>query len=149
MARATFGAQAHIGIEATFRNLTGVTETRLGFLADPAGQGTASAIEIKFDPTLITYSELLEMYWRTTEPPLASAKLSERSSSGTSIVYYHDNDQRNEAITTRIRLERGGQLAPGLLTDILPATPWLDVDTLIPPGAAGTGSSSQGQFGDD
>lgn len=142
MVRATFAAQAQDGLEATFRQLAGVTETTLGFVADSTGQGATSAVEVRFNPAVTSFSELLEVYWRLFDPRLAQPPPSDPDRARVSAVFYHDNDQRSEAIATRIRLERSGQLGSGFLTDILPATPWLDIDALLPP-AGGVGRSAE------
>ena len=119
MAKATFAAQALAGVETTFRQLAGVTSLRLGFLANPAGRGATAVVEVRFDPVTTSYAELLEVYWRLLEPGLAPGPAPE----GPSVVFYHDNDQRGEAIATKIRLERSGQIQGHIVTEILPATP--------------------------
>lgn len=141
MARATFAAQAQDGVEETFRQLEGVSGTRLGFLAGTAGQGATSAVEVLFNPSVTTYAELLEVYWRLLDSRLVTPQATGATQAHLSVVFYHDNDQRGEAIATKIRLERSGHLPGGIFTEILPATPWLDFDGMLPPGSQGARSS--------
>ncbi len=149
MARATFAAQAQDGIEDTFRQLAGVTSTRLGFVAGSTGQGATAAVEVRFNPAVTSYTELLEVYWRLLDPRLASGHPTGTVGARLSVVFYHDNDQRGEAIATKIRLERSGQMEGAIVTDILPATPWLDLDAMLPPGSLGAGSSAESQAGEE
>lgn len=145
MARATFAARAHDGVETTFRQLAGVTSLKLGFLANPAGQGALSVVEVRFDPTTTSYTELLEVYWRLFESQLAPGTAGE----GSSVVFYHDGDQRGEAMATKIRLERSGQSRGPIATEILPATPWLDFEAALPPDSYGADASAESPAGSE
>jgi peptide-methionine (S)-S-oxide reductase len=135
MSRATFGAQGFEAVEDTFRRVQGVTATRLGYVAGALAERSLAAIEIRFNPTLTTFAELLEVYWRLQ----AVAAPSQRVTTGpsrSSIVFYHDNDQRGEAIATKIRLERSGAWQGAIDTEILPASPFVDAD---PPRGSAVG----------
>ena len=77
--RAIFGAGCFWGVEAAFRKIPGVTATRVGYAgghtAAPTyekvcahGTGHAEVVEIEFDPALVTYAQLLDVFWKSHDP---------------------------------------------------------------------------------
>ena len=79
MQRATFAAGCFWGMEATLREIEGVVATRVGYsggtVTDPSYEqvcsdttGHAEAVEVWFDPDVVSYGELLDMFWSIHDP---------------------------------------------------------------------------------
>jgi methionine-S-sulfoxide reductase len=75
--------------------------------------GHSETVEVDFDPTVISYGELLEIYWEAHNPFGPSY-----SSQYASVIFYHNETQRLEAEKVKARLER--ELGRTLYTDIRP-----------------------------
>src|SRR5207249_1318797 len=77
--KATFGAGCFWGVEAAFRQVKGVVETAVGFmggtLASPTYEqvctdrtGHAEVVQVEYDPSQVSYEELLEVFWNAHDP---------------------------------------------------------------------------------
>lgn len=148
MEKATFAAGCFWGVENAFRKIDGVLSTRVGYTGGAkenpgytevlSGKtGHAEAVEITFDPALVTYNELLTAFWSIHDPTLTRRELIAHlwniqdtstldnipdyaGSQYRSSIFYHDEDQRSQALVSM--KEMANSLGPGkrLLTEIVP-----------------------------
>ncbi|MDG6243287.1 MAG: peptide-methionine (S)-S-oxide reductase [Methanolobus sp.] len=146
---ATFAAGCFWGVEDAFRNISGVVGTRVGYTGghkqDPgyvevlAGKtGHAEAVEIKFDPSIVSYNELLSVFWDIHDPTLTRTELIKdmwgiddpqilentpkyAGSHYRSSIFYHNEKQRIEALGSMAQMQ-GSAAGKTILTEIIPAT---------------------------
>mgnify|MGYP003932181573 FL=1 len=128
---ATFAGGCFWCMEAPFEKLDGVYKVVSGYtggqVADPtyeavsAGKtGHAEAIQVTYDPTKITYKELLDMFWRQIDPTDAGGSFVDRGSQYRSGIFYHDAEQKRLAEASRRQLEASGRFKEPIVTEITP-----------------------------
>jgi peptide-methionine (S)-S-oxide reductase len=135
--RATFAAGCFWGIEASFRKIEGVVRTSVGYAGgntvDPTYEqvcsdttGHAEAVEVWFDPTLVSYDELLNVFWSIHDPTTRNRQGWDFGSQYRSAIFFHDADQEKLAIASR-DTRQGGSARP-IVTEIVPAVPFYDAE---------------------
>lgn len=109
---ASFGAGCFWGVEAAFQKLDGVKKTTVGYMGgtvkNPTYElvcsnttGHAEVIQIEFDSEQISYSELLEVFWRIHDPTQYNRQGPDVGSQYRSVIFYHNNDQKELAESSR------------------------------------------------
>ncbi len=127
--RATFGAGCFWCIEAVFQRLEGVTAVESGYTGghqdDPTYRevcngttGHAEVAQITFDPSKITFRELLEVFWQTHDPTTKDRQGADVGTQYRSAVFYHSDAQREEAEALRKALDESGAFTAPLVTEI-------------------------------
>jgi len=128
--KATFAGGCFWCMEKPFEELAGVRNVVSGYIggttANPtyenyAGGGYVEAVEIDFDPTVITYHRLLEVYWRQIDPTDGGGQFVDRGHAYTSAIFYHSQEQKQAAEESRAVLEKSGIFDKPIVTAILPA----------------------------
>lgn len=133
MTIATFAAGCFWGVEAKFRQVPGVLSTRVGYTGgqttDPdykmvcTGQtGHAEAIEITFDPNVISYDQLLDVFWQLHDPTTLNQQGPDRGTQYRSAVFYHDAKQQQQAIDKKQQLNESVFAQRPIVTEISPAS---------------------------
>jgi peptide-methionine (S)-S-oxide reductase len=135
--RATFGAGCFWGVEAAFRQVDGVTGTRVGYTggtlehptyADVCSHttGHAEAVEVTYDPERVSYGELLEVFWRKHDPTHRNRRGRDVGDQYRSAVFFHDAEQQDAALMSRER-EQAKRSAP-IVTQIEPAETFYEAE---------------------
>jgi peptide-methionine (S)-S-oxide reductase len=130
---ATFGAGCFWCVEAIFQQLEGVEEVRSGYcggeVASPTYEqvctgttGHAESCQITFDPVKISYAELLEVYWQTHDPTTRNRQGNDFGPQYRSVIFYHDDRQKNLAEMTKAKLETEHKRNHPIVTEIVPFT---------------------------
>ena len=83
--------------------------------------GHYEAVQITFDPRIMSYEELLEIYWRQVDPTDGGGQFADRGEPYQTAIFYHDAAQREKAEASKEALERSGKFKRPLVTKILPA----------------------------
>ncbi|MFM8526643.1 MAG: peptide-methionine (S)-S-oxide reductase MsrA [bacterium] len=128
---ATFAAGCFWQIEVDFRNTEGVTDAIVGYtggdVSDPSYEqvctgstGHAEACEVRFDPDLVSYEQLLAVFWRIHDPTQLNRQGPDIGSQYRSAIFFHSPEQESEAISSR---EQAQERFPGpIVTEIVPAS---------------------------
>jgi len=110
--KATFGAGCFWGVEAAFRQLDGVTATRVGYsggmLDHPTYEdvcshttGHAEVVEVAYDPKRVSYEELLRVFWRKHDPTQLNRQGWDIGDNYRSVIFFHDEEQRAAAARSK------------------------------------------------
>jgi len=117
--------------EAVFRELKGVHSVVSGYSGGrkvnptyqevSSGQsGHAEVIQVEFDPAVISYPEILEVFWKTHDPTTLNRQGADTGTQYRSVVYYHDKEQRAQAAELKRELDRSGAFSTPIVTEISP-----------------------------
>ena len=128
---ATFAAGCFWQVEVDFRNTGGVTDAVVGYtggdLANPSYEqvctgstGHAEACEVIFDPGLVSFDELLDVFWKIHDPTQLNRQGPDVGSQYRSAIFFHTPEQETEAIASRDRAQE--RFADPIVTEIVPAT---------------------------
>jgi len=133
--RAIFAGGCFWCMEPPFEKFEGVSAVISGFtggqVANPSYEqvtagntGHVEAVEIHFDPQLVSYAQLLHVFWRQINPTDAGGQFVDRGAHYRSAIFYLDEQQRLEAEKSREELAASGVFDKSIVTEILPAAPF-------------------------
>ncbi|UCG78900.1 MAG: peptide-methionine (S)-S-oxide reductase MsrA [Nitrospirota bacterium] len=83
--------------------------------------GHVEAVQITFDPSVISYNEILDIFWRQIDPTDPGGQFVDRGSSYLSAIFYHSEEQRKTAEASKKELESSGKFDKPIVTSIRPA----------------------------
>ncbi|UWQ15226.1 peptide-methionine (S)-S-oxide reductase MsrA [Aliiroseovarius sp. M344] len=125
--RAVFAGGCFWGMQDLIRKLPGVTSTRVGYTGGDVPNATyrnhgthAEGIEILFDPDRITYRRLLEFFFQIHDPTTPMRQGNDRGSSYRSAIYYVDDVQKADALTTIADVDASGLWPGKVVTEVEP-----------------------------
>jgi peptide-methionine (S)-S-oxide reductase len=131
MEKATFGAGCFWGVEAAFRRLAGVESTQVGYLGGKLDHptyedvctdrtGHAEVVEVTFNPEVISFHDLLEVFWNNHNPTTMNRQGPDVGSQYRSAIFFHSPEQEAEAKTSRDATQ--ARFPRPIVTEITPAT---------------------------
>lgn len=119
--------------EAIFSRLRGVQSVVSGYaaskVANPSYQavcsgrtGAAEAVQITFDPSIIAYDKLLEIFWHVHDPTTLNRQGNDVGTQYRSGIYYHNDEQKEIALASKEAVDKSGTYRNPVVTEILPFT---------------------------
>jgi peptide-methionine (S)-S-oxide reductase len=128
---ATFGTGCFWCTEAIFEQLKGVLKVTSGYsgghVVNPTYEqvcekktGHAEVVQVVYDPSLITYDELLEVFWKTHDPTTLNRQGNDVGPQYRSVVFYHNNEQKEKAEHYKAKLAASGSWDKEIVTAIEP-----------------------------
>jgi peptide-methionine (S)-S-oxide reductase len=126
---ATFGAGCFWCVEAIFEQLNGVNKVVSGYsgghVKNPAYKevcngttGHAEVCQISYDPSVISFDELLEVFWQVHDPTTLNRQGNDVGTQYRSVVFYHNNEQRQKAELYKQKLDQSGAFENPIVTEI-------------------------------
>lgn len=130
MEKAAFAAGCFWGIQDAFSNLKGVVSTLAGYAGgdapNPSYQqvcsgktGHAETVEVTFDPQIISYETLLELFWKIHDPTTLNRQGPDRGSQYRSAIFFYTPQQETAARLSMAKHQTS--LSQPIVTEILPA----------------------------
>jgi len=130
---ATFAAGCFWGVESIFQKVKGVVETTVGYTGgttlDPTYRqvctgitGHAEAVQILFDAKIVSYEELLSLFWRMHDPTTKNRQGPDEGTQYRSAIFYHNEEQRKAAERSKEDFDRSAVYINKSATQIVPAS---------------------------
>ena len=129
--KATFAAGCFWGVEVEFRNTPGVTDAQAGYVGGTADRptyeevcsgktGHAEAVEVTFDPSEISYADLVDRFWSLHDPTQVNRQGWDVGTQYRSAIFTHSPEQAEVAAESKARAQT--QFSGPIATEIVPAT---------------------------
>jgi peptide-methionine (S)-S-oxide reductase len=131
MAKATFASGCFWCSEALFQQLKGVKSVVSGYsggsVKNPTYEevcsgatGHAEAIQVTYDPAIIPYQDLLEVFWKTHDPTTPNRQGHDIGPQYRSVIFYHTDEQKQLAERYKQKLDKSGLFGEPIVTQIVP-----------------------------
>lgn len=117
--------------EALFSRVKGIIAVNPGYSGGTASNpsyeqvctgrtGHAEAIQVKFDPRMISFEKILDIFWHTHDPTTLNRQGNDVGTQYRSAIFYHDENQKNIAEKSKNELEKEGVFKDPIVTEITP-----------------------------
>jgi peptide-methionine (S)-S-oxide reductase len=131
MEKATFGGGCFWCTEAVFKRLKGVESVTSGYsggnINNPSYEQVSSgstdhaeAVQIVFQPKIINFDKLLEVFWATHDPTTKDRQGNDVGSQYRSVIFYHDEGQKKAAVKSKDKLDKERVFNDEIVTEIVP-----------------------------
>jgi peptide-methionine (S)-S-oxide reductase len=139
MAKAIFAAGCFWGVEARFRQISGVISTRVGYTGGQTTNptykdvctdrtGHAEAVEVEYDPAKVSYNQLLKVFWENHDPTQVNRQGPDWGTQYRSAIFFTTPEQEVQAKASKALLEQSGAYGKPIATQIVPAGPFYEAE---------------------
>lgn len=112
MALASFGAGCFWGVESAFRKVQGIKECTVGYMGGNTPNptyhqvcrgdtGHAEVVQVEYDPALLSYEELLKIFWKIHDPTTLNRQGPDRGTQYRSVIFYYTPEQHATALAVK------------------------------------------------
>ncbi len=133
MANAMFGAGCFWGVEATFMAVKGVSAVEVGYAGGnkdnatyeevcAGNTGHAEVVRIEFDPSTVSYGELLDVFWGCHNPTTLNRQGPDHGSQYRSVIFTFDDGQMADAEKSKTAQDASGVFSAPIVSAIEPAS---------------------------
>jgi methionine-S-sulfoxide reductase len=133
--KATFAGGCFWCMQPPFDKLDGVISTTVGYCGgkeenptykqvSAGATGHAEAVEIVYDPSRVSYAELLNVFWMNIDPTQENGQFADTGAQYRTAIFYHNEEQKRLAEDSKKELKNTGRFSKKIVTEIVPATPF-------------------------
>ncbi|MGE5892914.1 MAG: peptide-methionine (S)-S-oxide reductase MsrA [bacterium] len=130
---ATFAGGCFWCMETPFEKLDGVKEVISGYTGghkekptyeevSAGATGHVEAVQVLYDPAIVSYAKLLDVFWRQIDPTDPAGQFVDRGSQYRSVIFYHNAEQKKLAEKSKEDLQKSDRFQKPIVTEILPAS---------------------------
>jgi len=130
---ATFAGGCFWCVESDFDKVDGVTVTISGYTGghvknptyeqvSAGGTGHAESVEVHYDPTRVSYAQLLDVFWHHIDPTVKDQQFCDVGHQYRTAIFYHNDAQKRLAEESKAALERTKPFTEPIVTEIAPAS---------------------------
>ena len=131
-AKATFAGGCLWCMEPPFDKLPGVISTTSGYTGgqkknptyhevSAGSTGHAEAVEVVYDPKLVSYEKLLDVFWHNIDPTQKDGQFCDHGTQYRTAIFYHDEEQKQLAEASKAKLQQHKPFQGEIVTEIVPA----------------------------
>ena len=133
--KATFAGGCFWCMQPPFDKLDGVISTTVGYCGgkeenptykqvSAGATGHAEAVQIAYNPSRVSYAELLNVFWMNIDPTQENGQFADTGAQYRTAIFYHNEEQKRLAEGSKQELKNTGKFAKKIVTEIVPATPF-------------------------
>lgn len=131
--KATFAAGCFWHVEEAFRQVNGVVSTAVGYSGGhferpsyeqvcTLNTGHAEAIRVIFDPKIVSYETLLDVFWQIHNPTTKDRQGPDIGKQYRSVIFFHNDEQKAAALASKEKLEKSGAFKNPIVSEIVPVS---------------------------
>ena len=131
LAKATFAGGCFWCMEPPYDKIPGVVSTTSGYAGgaeknpsyeqvSSGSTGHAEVVQVLYDPSKVSYSKLLEVFWHNIDPFVKDRQFCDSGKQYRTMILYHDEAQKKAALESKAALDKSGKFKEAIVTEIVP-----------------------------